>query len=151
MESVQSECQPDARFLFGNRCRRGSCHHGGDGGLCDRGGVESMNRVPMGSDGGSFSDRLLSKYNIIPQGLSAEMIAEKWGISREEMDEFSLHSHEKALVAQQEGRFDNELVPVEIKGDKGEWVKLDKDETPRAIPVWKHWLNCRLPSVPTAM
>jgi acetyl-CoA acyltransferase len=95
-------------------------------------GVESMNRVPMGSDGGSFSDRLLSKYNIIPQGLSAEMIAEKWGISREEMDEFSLHSHEKALVAQQEGRFDNELVPVEIKGDKGEWVKLDKDETPRA-------------------
>ena len=95
-------------------------------------GVESMNRVPMGSDGGSFSDRLLSRYNIIPQGLSAEMIAEKWGISREEMDEFSLHSHEKALAAQQEGRFDNELVPVEIKGDKGEWVKLDKDETPRA-------------------
>jgi acetyl-CoA acyltransferase len=95
-------------------------------------GVESMNRVPMGSDGGSFSDRLLSRYNIIPQGLSAEMIAEKWGISREEMDEFSLHSHEKALAAQQEGRFDNELVPVEIKGDKGELVKLDKDETPRA-------------------
>lgn len=114
-------------------------------------GVESMNRVPMGSDGGSFSDRLLSKYNIIPQGLSAEMIAEKWGISREEMDEFSLHSHEKALVAQQEGRFDNELVPVEIKGDKGEWVKLDKDETPGPIPVWKHWLNCLPPSVPTAM
>ena len=95
-------------------------------------GVESMNRVPMGSDGGSFSEQLLSKHTIIPQGLSAEMIAEKWNISRQEMDEFSLHSHQKALAAQQEGRFDNELIPVDVQGLKGEKVKLDADETPRA-------------------
>ena len=53
-------------------------------------GVESMNRVPMGSDGGDFSTALLDQHTIIPQGFSAELIAERWEISREEMDDFSL-------------------------------------------------------------
>ncbi|WP_077614403.1 thiolase family protein [Caenibacillus caldisaponilyticus] len=94
-------------------------------------GVESMNRVPMGSDGGTFSDRLLERYEIIPQGLSAELIAEKWHLSREELDAFSLKSHEKAIRAQKEGRFDNEIVPIEVETPDGEKRRFTADETPR--------------------
>lgn len=94
-------------------------------------GVESMSRVPMGSDGGSFSGGLLSKFAIVPQGLSAEMIAEKWDLSREELDEFSLASHHKALAAIAEGRFKREIVPVEIIREDGNKALLDTDETPR--------------------
>src|SRR3990170_4796722 len=65
------------------------------------GGVENMTRVPMGSNGqgpgdGPISPKLSERYNIIPQGLSAELIAEKWGLKREELDEFSAQSREKA-------------------------------------------------------
>jgi acetyl-CoA acyltransferase len=94
-------------------------------------GVESMNRVPMGSDGGSFSNRLLEQHTIIPQGLSAELIADQWKLSREELDEFSLHSHEKAISAQKEGRFDREIFPVKVQDDKGSEQLLEADETPR--------------------
>src|SRR5262245_26798311 len=69
------------------------------------GGVESMTRVPMGADMGPLPPSLLEKYNLVPQGLSAEMIAEKWNFSREQVDEFSLHSQQKAWQAIQEGRF----------------------------------------------
>lgn len=94
-------------------------------------GVESMNRVPMGSDGGNFSNRLLDQYNIIPQGLSAELIVDRWKLSRAELDEFSLHSHEKSVQAQKEGRFDNEIIPFEGENAAGEKVLLESDETPR--------------------
>ncbi|SEN19406.1 acetyl-CoA acetyltransferases [Lihuaxuella thermophila] len=94
-------------------------------------GVESMNRVPMGSDGGSFSERLLERYNIIPQGFSAELIAEKWNLSREELDQFSLDSHRKAIQAQKEGRFANEIIPIECQTSAGEPMLLTEDETPR--------------------
>ncbi|GGE15231.1 putative acyl-CoA thiolase [Marinithermofilum abyssi] len=94
-------------------------------------GVESMNRVPMGSDGGSFSNRLLEQHTIIPQGLSAELIADQWKLSREELDEFSLHSHEKAISAQKEGRFDREIFPVKVQDDEGSEQLLEADETPR--------------------
>jgi acetyl-CoA acyltransferase len=76
------------------------------------GGTESMTRVPMGSDVGTFSEKLTEKYELIPQGLSAELIAEKWGITREELDKFGYESHRKALHAQQEGRFQKEIIPV---------------------------------------
>src|SRR3989337_1768983 len=74
------------------------------------GGVENMTRVPMGSNGqgpgdGPISPKLSERYNIIPQGLSAELIAEKWGLKREELDEFSAQSHEKAGRAIAPGRF----------------------------------------------
>lgn len=59
-------------------------------------GVENMSRVPMGSDLGSFSNELVSRYNIVPQGFSAEMIAKEWGLTREELDEYSLESHRRA-------------------------------------------------------
>ena len=95
-------------------------------------GVESMNRVPMGSDGGDFSSALLDQHTIIPQGFSAELIAERWEISREEMDDFSLKSHQKALQAIKEGRFKNEIVPISIKNADNEEKMMDVDETPRA-------------------
>lgn len=94
-------------------------------------GVESMNRVPMGSDGGQFSDLLLNQHTIIPQGFSAELIADKWDLSREELDRFSLQSHERAVQAQREGRFDREIVPIDGKNHAGENIRLEADETPR--------------------
>jgi acetyl-CoA acyltransferase len=94
-------------------------------------GVESMNRVPMGSDGGDFSNQLLEKYNIIPQGFSAELIAERWELSRGELDRFSLASHEKAVIAQKEGRFDKEIIPIEAVSKDGEAFMMTADETPR--------------------
>ena len=94
-------------------------------------GVESMNRVPMGSDGGDFSDRLMNQHTIIPQGFSAELIAQRWEILREEMDQFSYASHQKALHALKAGRFEHEIVPIEITEESGEkW--FGADETPRA-------------------
>ncbi len=95
-------------------------------------GTESMTRVPMGADGGPFSNSLTSKYNMVMQGTSAEMIANKWKISKEELDIFSLESHEKAVKAREEGRFKREIVPVSGVNKKGETVVFKQDETPRA-------------------
>jgi acetyl-CoA acetyltransferase family protein len=84
------------------------------------GGVESMSRVPMGINitqgpGFPFHSELVSKYALTPQGISAEEIAKKWGIERPEADEFALGSYEKARQARDEGRFDREILPVEVK------------------------------------
>jgi acetyl-CoA acyltransferase len=84
------------------------------------GGVESMSRVPMGSARGDGSagmplgPRFMERYDgVFPnQGIGAEMIAERWGFSRTQLDEFSLASHEKAAKAQAGGAFDEEIVPV---------------------------------------
>src|SRR5688500_10893459 len=77
-------------------------------------GVEMMSRVPMGSNGGDLSDRLLERFEIVPQGISAEVIAEEWELSRAELDAFSLESHRRALAAIDEGRFENEIVAIEL-------------------------------------
>ncbi|HET7580051.1 MAG TPA: thiolase family protein [Bacillales bacterium] len=90
-------------------------------------GVESMTRVPMGSDIGRFSRSLTSQYNIVPQGISAEMIAKKWELSREEVDELSLASHQKAAKAADEGLFQREILPIEVNGEDGQQT-VDKDE-----------------------
>src|SRR5881409_1577699 len=71
-------------------------------------GVEMMSRVAMGSNGGDLSERLLERWQIVPQGISAEVIADEWGFSREELDAFSLESHRRAIGAIDEGRFENE-------------------------------------------
>ena len=94
-------------------------------------GVESMNRIPMGSDGGDFSSLLLEQHTIIPQGFSAELIADRWNLSREELDFYSYHSHKKALSAQKEGRFKREILPILAKNQNGEEFLLSEDETPR--------------------
>src|ERR671930_1520500 len=94
-------------------------------------GVEMMSRVPMGSSGGDLSDALLERFEIVPQGISAEVIADEWELSREELDAYSLESHRRAIAATEEGRFANEIVPVEISNPHV-GVLVDTDETPRA-------------------
>jgi acetyl-CoA acetyltransferase family protein len=89
------------------------------------GGVEHMTRVPMGSTmsgpGVPFGPAMHDRYQgrLVPQGISAELITEKWGLTREEQDEFALRSHRRAAAAQDAGRFDRQLVPVEVPGPDG--------------------------------
>jgi acetyl-CoA acyltransferase len=93
-------------------------------------GVEMMSRVPMGSNGGDLSDKLTDRWQIVPQGISAEVIAEEWGLSREELDEYSLESHRRAIAAIDEGRFEREIIPVELMNPHV-GVLFGVDETPR--------------------
>ena len=95
------------------------------------GGVESMSRVPLGSDGGALSPTLLEKYEIVPQGISADLVADKYHVTREQMDEFSLWSHRKAVRAIDEGRFKREIVPVPVLDENGAKRMFDTDEHPR--------------------
>jgi acetyl-CoA acetyltransferase family protein len=78
------------------------------------GGVEMMSRVPMGSGSGSMSDAVLERFDIVMQGISAEEIADKWDISREELDRYSLESHQRAGRAIEEGRFEKEIIPIDL-------------------------------------
>jgi len=93
-------------------------------------GVEMMSRVPMGSNGGDLSEKLLERWQIVPQGLSAEAITEEWGLSRVELDAVSLESHRRAAAAIDEGRFENEIVPVEVQNPHVGTL-FAVDETPR--------------------
>jgi acetyl-CoA acyltransferase len=93
-------------------------------------GVEMMSRVPMGSNGGDLSEKLTDRWQIVPQGISAEVIAEEWGLSREELDAYSLESHRRAIQAIDEGRFEREIVPVELMNPHV-GVLFAVDETPR--------------------
>jgi len=96
------------------------------------GGVESMSRVPMGSDGAALDGNNLNlrkKIAMVPQGISADLIATREGFSREDVDRFALASQQKAEQAMKEGRFAKSLFPVVDQEGK---VLLDKDEYPRA-------------------
>jgi acetyl-CoA acyltransferase len=98
-------------------------------------GVENMSRVPMGSNLGEagwsgLSEKLFEKWQIVPQGISAEVIAEEWGLSREALDEYSYESHMRAVRAIDEGRFEKEIVPVEVSNPHT-GVLFAVDETPR--------------------
>src|SRR5918995_1248318 len=93
-------------------------------------GVEMMSRVPMGSNGGDLSDKLHERWQIVPQGISAEALAAEWNLSREALDAYSLESHRRALAAIDAGRFENEIVPVEV-GAAGAAVLFAVDEAPR--------------------
>jgi acetyl-CoA C-acetyltransferase len=91
------------------------------------GGVESMSRVPMGSDGGAIAvdATVAAKHGILPQGVAADLIATHYGFTREQADTFAIRSHIRAASAQSKGRFDKSLVPVlDING----MLILDKDE-----------------------
>jgi len=92
-------------------------------------GVENMTRVPMGASvaegkyGFPFGPMMTGRYpNLVPQGISAELIAEKWDISRQDNDAFSVESHKRAARATEEGRFDREILPVNITTESGEEV-----------------------------
>jgi acetyl-CoA acyltransferase len=94
-------------------------------------GVESMSRVPMGSSGADVADSLMERWELVPQGVSAELIAVEWGLSREDLDDYSLESHRRALAAIAAGRFENEVVPIEVSNPHA-GVLFAVDETPRA-------------------
>src|SRR5271154_3023305 len=91
-------------------------------------GVEGMTRTPMGSSvvrelGFPFGPRVMNRYKpkggLVSQGIGAEMIADQWDISREDLDAFSARSHQRAARATAEGRFENEITPVAIRDDEG--------------------------------
>jgi acetyl-CoA acyltransferase len=96
-------------------------------------GIENMSRVPMGASmagsfGLPFSAQMTARYpNLVPQGISAEMISEKWNISREDNDAFAAQSHARAHRATTEGRFEREIVPITIQTEDGE-VVMQTDE-----------------------
>ena len=99
------------------------------------GGVEMMTRVPMGSSyqqgpGAPFGSRMLQRYDngLVHQGISADLIAQKWELSRSQLDEFSLESHRRAARAAAEGRFHSQIVPVEVKNEDGTTSIFDQDE-----------------------
>src|ERR687897_552393 len=93
-------------------------------------GVEMMSRVPMGSNGGDLSDKLHERWQIVPQGISAEALASEWHLSRESLDAYSLESHRRAVAAIDDGKFENEIVPVEVSA-AGAAVLFAVDEAPR--------------------
>ncbi len=92
-------------------------------------GVEMMSRVPMGSNGGSISERVTERYDIVMQGTSAELLADEWTLTREELDTYSLESHRRALAASDSGRFDREIIPIELPEPAQVWFAVD--EAPR--------------------
>ncbi len=88
------------------------------------GGVEHMGHISFADGlavqqeyGMAFTPELMERYNLVPQGISAEMIAEKWEIPRSELDEIGLRSHMLAAKATEEGRFDREMIPMQVNGD----------------------------------
>src|ERR1700687_425989 len=105
-------------------------------GVCEitiAGGVESMSRVPMGSNavspGTPFPPELMELYDLVPQGISAELIARKYGISRKQMDEFGVRSHQLAHEATEKGNFKSQLFPVEVSLDgNGQHELFSRDE-----------------------
>ena len=94
------------------------------------GGIEAMSRVPMGSDGGAWPVDPTSAFPtyFVPQGVSADMIATKYGFSRDDVDAYSVESHKRAAAAWADGRFSKSVIPV--KNQLG-LVQLDRDETIR--------------------
>ncbi|HVC87243.1 MAG TPA: thiolase family protein [Gaiellaceae bacterium] len=93
-------------------------------------GVEMMSRVPMGSNGGSISEQVTDRHEIVMQGTSAELLADEWHLSREALDAYSLESHRRALAASDGGKFEREIIPVELPGGAGPTV-FTVDEAPR--------------------
>src|SRR5687767_9931428 len=96
-------------------------------------GVESMTRVPMLSNTigkNPFGDGMMARYNgnLVPQGFSAEMIAAKWGITREEADGLALASHQRAAQAADSGAFEKEILPIKVTGEDGSVDEFAADE-----------------------
>lgn len=87
-------------------------------------GLESMSRVPLGSDYGEWNPRLLEDYPLVHQGVAAELLVKRYGLTREECDRYSLESHRRAASATDEGRFNREILPLE--GSAGTVVRTDE-------------------------
>ena len=116
-------------------------------------GVESMTHTPMGSSvvrdfGFPFGPRMMARYatrgphRLKGQGIGAEMIADQWDISREELDAFSVQSHQRAARATAEGRFENEIIPVRRPRRRGQGHRRDLLRPTRAsgpTRPWRRW------------
>jgi acetyl-CoA acyltransferase len=131
--TVDRQCgsSQQAIHFAANLIQSGACE------ITIAGGVESMSRVPMGSNavspGTPFPPELMELYDLVPQGISAELIARKYGISRQQMDEFGVRSHLLAHEATEEGHFKSQIMPVEIPlSGNGHHEVFDKDEGIRA-------------------
>src|SRR2546421_9146622 len=99
------------------------------------GGVEVMTRVPMGSSyaqgpGAPFGTQMVARYHngLVHHGISADLIAQKWELAREQLDAFSLESHRRAAQATAEGRFSSQIVPVTVKNEDGSTSMFERDE-----------------------
>ncbi|AOV07154.1 thiolase family protein [Sporosarcina ureilytica] len=105
----------------------------GDMDIVIAGGVESMTREPMFSNVGEVkpSPKLTEKYEIINQGLSSERMVEKWGLTREELDQYASESHKRAISAIANGHFENEIVSVQVEREDGNVESFSVDEGPR--------------------
>ena len=109
------------------------------------GGMENMSMAPYAIPQGRYgyrmgnatmvdtmvNDALTDAFNQYHMGITAENICEKWGLTREELDEFAAWSQQKTVAAQEAGKFDDEIVPVEVKKKKKETIIFNKDEGPR--------------------
>jgi len=98
-------------------------------------GVENMSRVHLGSTvdhgpGRPFGPRMVRRYEdgLVPQGISAELIAQKWGLGRGDLDALSLQSHRRAAAATLEGRFEDQIVPVPVRNEDGGTTMMNRDE-----------------------
>ena len=105
------------------------------------GGVESMSRVPMGANmtqgpGHPFPPELLELYDLVPQGISAELVARKYGIGRREMDEYSVRSHLRAAEATAKGYLASQLLPIDVPAN-GHTEKMTADEGIRATTSYE--------------
>ena len=94
-------------------------------------GVESMTRVEMGADTAPLSDQLTDRFDIVNQGISADLIAQKWGHSREDLEKLAVESHRRAVQAIEEKRFQREIAPIEVTNEDGDAVAFHVDEGPR--------------------
>ena len=99
------------------------------------GGVEHMGHISFADGmsvqqehGMAFTPELMERYNLVPQGISAEMIADQWEIPRSELDEIGVRSHQLAHRATEEGRFEREIVPIQVNGDTD---SVDQGTAPR--------------------
>lgn len=107
----------------------------GDAEVIVAGGIETMTHVPMGGFNPSLNPKLMgdgAPDAYIGMGGTAENVVTKYGISREDMDQFACESHQKAIKAMEEGKFKNEIVPVEVPQADGSTKTIDTDEGPRA-------------------
>lgn len=98
-------------------------------------GVEHMTLLPIGADFGegyaSFNPKLMEKYSLVPMTMSSDMMADKYKISREELDKFALWSHKKAVAAWDAGKFEKEVAPIEAPSPDGGTTVVKKDDSPR--------------------
>jgi acetyl-CoA acetyltransferase family protein len=103
-------------------------------------GVEMMSRVPMGSNGGSISEQVTDRHEIVMQGTSAELLADEWHLTRDQLDAYSLESHRRALAASDGGKFEREIIPIE----------LPDSELPDSVPGTSNSLLQAPRATPTA-